>query len=136
MDVTIQAFVLEKQKKPPETQTSCSSSEFSVLLRTAQAKVVDVEKMNSTKARLFFDSGSQMSYVTPSLKEKLSLKTVGKREMCIKTFGDARQTKVLEIVEFLVETDNGLVKVQAFVSDISYPLKGQTPNMLKKTLLI
>ena len=64
---------------------------YSVLLQTAQAEVISGN--TSAKCRILFDSGSQMSYVTPRIKALLNLTPSGRTEMSIKTFGGGRQTK-------------------------------------------
>ena len=113
----------QQQEAPLETQSNYASAGGTVLLQTAQATVRGTE--NSGQFRLLFDSGSQLSYVTPEVKKKLKLRTIGKRELTIKSFGGAKQGKVLDIVELFVETNNGPVRVEAFVSEISYPVKDQ-----------
>ena len=55
------------------------------------------------------------------------------RNCVSKTFGGARQTKGLDIVELSVKTKVGLVNIQAFVSEISYPLKAQNPRLAQAT---
>ena len=124
--------VSKTEKETEETQSNCASSNFTVLLQTAQANVYNIDKSKSSNSRLFFDLGSQLSYITPKLREKLGLRTVGKREMSIKTFGGGRQTKVLDIVDFFVQTEDGLIKINAFVSEICYPLRGQNTKFAKE----
>ena len=74
-----------------------SSIDYSVLLQTARAQVASVDGKKSTNSRLLFDSGAQMSYVTPRVRDLLNLQTIAKKEMSIKTFGGARYTKELDI---------------------------------------
>ncbi len=104
-----------------ETQATYASAGGTVLLQTAQAQVTDISRQNSEQCRILFDSGSQMSYITPELRRKLKLRTIGKRELTIKSF-----------VELFVETKVGPVRVEAFVSEISYPLKDQNTEMAVK----
>ena len=66
------------------------------------------------------------------VRKKLNLRTIGKGELTIKSFGCGRQTKVLDVVEFIIKTNTGPVKVEAFVSEISYPLRDQNTEVAKE----
>ena len=56
-----------------------------VLLQTARAKIHATENdFYSHQTRILFDSCSQKSYVTSSLREKLSLKAVGSETVIMK----------------------------------------------------
>ena len=71
-------------------------------------------------------------YVTPRVRDLLNLQTIAKKEMSIKTFGGARYTKSLDLVNLCVKVDSGLhVYINAFVNEISYPLQGQHHNYAK-----
>ncbi|XP_057298583.1 uncharacterized protein LOC130629417 [Hydractinia symbiolongicarpus] len=97
-----------------------------VLLQTASAEIFSDDK-NCHRFRILFDSGSQMSYISPQAAEKLKLKTIDKKQMCLKTFGGAKQNKTLDMVRFTVKTKNDEenITVNAFVSEICYPLTNQ-----------
>ena len=104
---------------------------YSVLLQTAQAEVISGN--TSAKCRILFDSGSQMSYVTPRIKALLNLTPSGRTEMSIKTFGGGRQTKTLDYVQLAVKPKYGNnIPINAFVSEISYPLHGQHVQYARK----
>ena len=127
-------------KKPLDTETKLETSNHlaggekgAVLLQTASATVVNKENGRSLKAHILFDSGSQLSYITPGAKSKLGLHTAGQQEMCIKSFGGARHTKTFEYVEFAVNTNSSVENIKAFVSEISYPLSGQNIAFAKQT---
>ena len=45
--------------------------------------------------RLLFDSGAQLSYVSPKLKAFLNPEIKAKREVILKTFGENMSTKIL-----------------------------------------
>ena len=133
---TKQEETLEPQQRgrePLETQNSYASAGSTVLLQTAKAKVSDTNNQNLGHFRILFDSGSQLSYISPEVRKKLNLRTIGKRELTIKSFGGGRQTKVLDVVEFVIETNTGPEKVEAFVSEISYPLRDQNTEVAKET---
>ncbi|XP_066915771.1 uncharacterized protein [Clytia hemisphaerica] len=68
---------------------------------------------------------NQLSYVTPKLSRKLNLKQIGKKELCIQSFGNNKTVKTLPLVEFNVKTSKGQVPVQAYVSEISQPVSRQ-----------
>ena len=50
-----------------------------------------------TKVRVLLDQGSQRSYITSQLKEKLNLPVLGKENMIIKTFGAGSNEDTLQI---------------------------------------
>ena len=106
----------QQVQEPLETQNSYASAGSTVLLQTARAKVSDINNQNLEHFRILFDSGSQLSYISPEVRKKLNLRTIGKRELTIKSFGGGRQTKELDVVEFIIKTNTGPVKVEAFVS--------------------
>ena len=60
-----------------------------VLLQTARAVALDDKGKISTPVRILFDTGSQRSYVTESLRSKLKLKSV-QHVKSQHTFGEAR----------------------------------------------
>ena len=115
----------QKDNSAEDTQSNLAGSSNTVLLQTAKAKIENTEKSKLREGRILFDSGSQLSYVTPKLSEKLKLKTIGKKELCIQTFGNKKSVKTLPLVEFYVKTSKGRVPVQAYVSDISQPISKQ-----------
>ncbi|XP_066926364.1 uncharacterized protein [Clytia hemisphaerica] len=115
----------KEEDTPEDTQSNLASSSCTVLLQTAKAKIENVEKNRSSESRIFFDPGSQLSYVTPTLSRKLNLKQIGKKELCIQSFGNNKTVKTLPLVEFNVKTSKGQVPVQAYVSEISQPVSRQ-----------
>ena len=116
----------EVQENKQDEGVSCfTNNENSVLLQTAKTQVKNFDNKNTQNVRWLLDSGSQMSYVTPRLAKLLGLKTLHKKEMCIKTFGGGRQTKTLDVVELSIKALEGYVSIQEFISEISYPIKGQ-----------
>ena len=61
-----------------------------VLLQTARAVALNDKGKISTPVRILFDTGSQRSYVTESLRSKLKLKSVQHERLNLNTFGEAR----------------------------------------------
>ena len=127
------------QKQSPgtveiETQTSLNYTPCNVLLQTAVANVYLSKKSESRTFRLLFDSGAQLSYVSPKVKAFLNPEIKAKKEVILKTFGKNTITKILEVVELVVapKTADDDVKLQAFVTDICHPLKNQNTKFAKK----
>ena len=79
---------------------------------TARAQACSVDNKNVTPVRIIFDTGSQLSYVTPRVKSAINLKAIGKKDMCVKTFGGGKQNKSMDLVEFFIKTDKGHVPVK------------------------
>jgi len=102
-------------------------------LQIAKAELENVSNKNIVSSKILFDSGSQLSYVTPEIAELLKLKPIGKKEICIKSFGEVKQTKILDIVEFFIKTNKGKQKISAFVSEISQPVNGQNTFCAKQS---
>ena len=69
------------------TSTILTHTNQSVLLQTAQASVFNPD--DSQRVRIVFDSGSQRSYITESLKLELNLTARGEQSMSIMTFGSS-----------------------------------------------
>ena len=73
------------QKEVSSTNTSNSvKDKKTVLLQTAKAIIAcDMGESNKVTVRILFDSGSQRSYMTESLKHQLKLGTVKKEEVSL-----------------------------------------------------
>ncbi|XP_065654791.1 uncharacterized protein LOC136081405 [Hydra vulgaris] len=97
----------------------------SVLLQTALVTIISgtTELRN---CRILFDSCSQLSYVSPSIRERLHLETIDQKKISIKTFGNQCITENLEKVQFCVLDINGArIPISCFVKDICAPINGQ-----------
>ena len=77
-----------------------------MLLQTARAQVTSTDEKAVKCLRHLFDSGSQMPYINRKVRDELQLPTLGNRELVIKTFGNAKDTKNLDIVKFTVKSQN------------------------------
>jgi hypothetical protein len=72
--------------------------------------------MRSTTIRVLFDTGSQRTYITNSLKSRLGLKPVEKESLRLDTFGDDRVRKeTCDIVKLRLQ--KGTVK--GLMSDVT-----------------
>ena len=105
-----------------------------MLLQTAVANVYVSDKSESWVFRLLFDSGAQLSYVSPKLKALLNPEIKAKKEVVLKTFGENTSKKLLDVVELVVASKaaDEDIKLQAFVTDICHPLKNQNTRFAKK----
>ena len=114
------------QINPDCNETSCNfiSSANKVLLQTA---IATVEKDSfEFLARILFDNGSQSSYITPKLCEKLNLKSIASRDVTVKVFGDQVLQGKLDCIRLcLKSTDNENVEINCLVKEICDALHGQ-----------
>ena len=90
----------EDQREVSSTNTSNSvKDKKTVLLQTAKAVACDMGESNKVTVRILFDSGSQRSYMTESLKHRLKLVAVKKEKLYLNTFGDDRfKSRECEVV--------------------------------------
>ena len=91
--------------KREESSSNCAQTSGSVLLQTATSQIKSLDGKKGISTRLLFDTGSQRSYITCELKEKLGLKAIRKDNVIIKTFGDIEtsQVKRLDVVKIKVK---------------------------------
>lgn len=73
------------------------------MLQTATAHVTDISSKEHLTCRILFDTGSQRTYVTDKVREKLKLKAIRKERIVISAFGqtDSIATEV-DIVKIRV----------------------------------
>ena len=90
-----------------------------VLLQTGLAKISNVSQPGYIlKSRLLFDCGSQRSFISTELRDKLNLPTIRKESVMVKTFGtEQSELKTLEVVQFCVHGKND-VFVEAFCTPV------------------
>ena len=129
----------EQVENVPNLSTSLYVDQYrgSVLLQTATAEVVLPNNDSSPlNVRLVFDSCSQRSYVTQTVKEKLQLPVVGRDSLLIKTFGqsDAR-LRTCEVVQVDMKTlCDATVYVQSYVVPvICGPLTQQSTELTQSS---
>ncbi|XP_065062455.1 uncharacterized protein LOC135689235, partial [Rhopilema esculentum] len=115
--------------------TSCVSNIDSggrAVLQTAKAVVTG--NIRDVKARVLFDSGSQRSFVTRSMVEKLGLNPIKQVRLGIKTFGSQNMDeKIRDVVELELKgvESGGKVKIQAFVVNEVSEIRNEHVEILK-----
>ena len=77
---------------------SIETSFFKLLLQTVKVKVKNCENSYVNLARVLFDSCSHLSYITPQLRNRLKLKTIGTRKISIQALGNNCSENILEKV--------------------------------------
>ena len=101
-----------------------SSPSQSILLQTAKVMINNNSAHHG--AYILFDNGSQLSFITPALRNKLNLKTHDTREIVIKTFGEHSTKEILERVKVSIKClDGHNLDIFCYVKDICQPLNNQ-----------
>ena len=97
------------------TTTTVANSKLCFVLQTAKAIVKTPNTQRGVQARILFDNGSQRSYVTESLREKLKAPTVKSETLNLNTFGDKGFAKrKCDIVELKISKDgNNSINIKA-----------------------
>lgn len=76
-----------KETFTESTHNNLTSNKNSILLQTANADVSDFSENYKSNTLILFDSGSQRTYISKELREKLKLPTLRKEKVLIKAFG-------------------------------------------------
>ena len=129
------AALCESKKIQKETNSNfvSGSAETIELLQTAQANICDVQENKQANMRIFFDLGSQLSYITAEARNRLQLSTLAKQKFVVKTFGKHETEKYLDKVQFCVKGRNDTsVYVNALVTDICSPLSDQLIDLTQQ----
>ena len=91
----------------------------SVLLQTATANVSNPRSGKTVQARLVFDSGSQRSYITNSLRSSLELPSLRYENLVIKTFrAGSGQPKRCDVVQLCVSKAGGGLNLHVDAYDV------------------
>ena len=91
---------------PISTNSNVANTKLCVVLQTAKAIVKTQSESQSVQARILFDSGSQRSYVTERLRERLRAPTVKSETLNLNTFGDKSFVRrKCDLVELNVSKD-------------------------------
>ena len=100
--------------------TTTVKDKATILLQTARTVVTNSEGTKSAKVRILFDSGSQRSYVSNSLKSRLNLKPIKHETLNLNTFGNNKFRKHnCDLVElYLQDKNGGKIKIRA----LSFPV--------------
>ena len=81
-------WIVNKHHQNDSTLNNFSSNQNNVLLQTPYVEASDLELKNRHFLNALFDSGSQRTYISSDLGDKLGLKTLRKERIFIKTFGN------------------------------------------------
>ena len=100
--------------------TTTTKRGSTVLLQTARAVAKNTDGTKSTNVRILFDSGSQRSYVTNSLKSRLKLRPVKSETLHLNTFGENKYRKEnCDVVHLrLLNHDDQEIEINA----VSFPV--------------
>ena len=105
----------DKESTSPVLTSTLFVSGNQVLMQTATCKVKNPSQPIETIAKLFLDCGSQRSYVTGDLSEKLHLKCQASESISVHTFGSDEKrlipTKTSEIGIVLTDEKLAVLKV-------------------------
>ena len=87
----------EREEQPETNVTVTASSQTrtseNILLQTARTFAFKDNQSKKVPVRILFDSGSQRSYITDELCDKLNLRVEGKENLNLNTFGSNRYRK-------------------------------------------
>ena len=113
-----------------ETKGLFTENKNRVLLQTAVCQVANVGENKSLLSRLLLDSGSQRTYITNSLRQRLNLPTLRTEKIIIQTFnGGIAESRDADIVQLRVcsrKKSNLNIYVEAIcVPQICSPLRNQ-----------
>ena len=96
------------------TTTATNVSSPKVLLQTATTFAFSSEESTTVPARVLMDSGSQRTYITNSLKEKLGLQSKRTETLKLNTFGKDRFSyKKCDVVQLSLLGNDGDVEISA-----------------------
>ena len=106
------------ENKPTSSErtltTATSKEKVQVLLQTARASVFGRDREKRVGVNVLFDGGSQKSYVTEKLKNKLALETEGNETINLNTFGsDKFKKQSCERVEINVDVGDNVLSIKA-----------------------
>ena len=136
-----------KEKKKEEKKDSgegskefvghASCNKNGILLQTARVDVSAVDDNEQVCTRVLFDSGSQRSYISEKVRNRLNLKAVRSEKVIIKTFGQGEESKVqkFDIVQFKIKNkfNSNFIVVEALcVPSICSPLTNQCMESVRK----
>ena len=114
-----------------------STRDSSILLQTAKANVLDANLDLVCLPIMLFDIGSQRSYISENVRNKLNLKTIRAQKLVIKTLGNDHNSvvKTLDVLQVKIahsnpNDDHTLIEAYC-VPLICSPLKNQCINEAK-----
>ena len=107
--------------KEVKTTTTTDQRRSSVLLQTATAYAYNSANSKRTKIRMLLDSGSQRSYITNELKEKLDLKPTKQETLHLKTFGEEGfKRQKCDMFSLQLQGEDGVLDIE--LSALAFPV--------------
>ena len=102
------AICNDRNKQGNQTSTNWASTVSSILLQTAGIVLENPNNKKQVKTKVFFDQGSQRSYVTKRIKNVLGLTATAKETISISTFmnktcENSKLKRVSIILNFLLK---------------------------------
>ena len=118
-NLTLAGQIKEDPLPQQTTTTASSGAKNTVLLQTASAVARNEDGSKTARIKILFDSGSQRSYITNSLKSKLGLKPATTETLHLNTFGENnfRKQKCEVLSLWLNDLDDEPIKISA----LSFP---------------
>ena len=111
-----------KSANGSETVTATAkvdSRKQTVLLQTARANVFGEKQENKVMARILLDNGSQRTYITDELKNKLQLTEENTQEINLNTFGSERfKKKKCSQVRFNIDLGDRALSITALTHPV------------------
>ena len=106
---------------------SSTSSVNSVLLQTAKTTATNVNESKQLNVRIMFDSGSQRTYISNYVQEKLNLEPLRNEKLILKTFGnDNPVARIFDVVKLKLHGIKKNFVIEALVvPTICSPLTNQ-----------
>ena len=109
-------------KTPPSTMTTLASTTTYTNTLMQTALVTASGPTTRCQARILIDTGSQKTFITHCLKNKLQLKAAQKELLDVTTFGSTKSTpKSYEVVTLTLNAVNKDVTITALVTPIISP---------------
>ena len=117
----------ESQDDTEETTNNFSNNKNTILLRTSSTVVSNLNSSERKNTLLLLDSRSQRSYISEKLRNELSLPSLRRERLFIKTFGKSNsKCRSVDIVSLNVITSNKTITIEAICTpDICDPLTNQ-----------
>ena len=128
-----------ERKKDNTTHTNAThvyEQQTGVLLQTAQATVSGVDENKYVLTRVMLDSGSQRTYISDQLKNKLNLRPIRKEKIVLKTFGNTKsELKSLDVCQLKIKHRTG--ESHTFIEALCIPticsaIKNQNTKFAKE----
>ena len=91
------------------------------MLQRAQAVALNEQNQKSIAIRILFDSGSQRTYITENLRDKLNLKPTRQGRLYLNTFGDRNfSTRCCDVVHICLQKPGSSHSIR--VSALCFPV--------------